>query len=157
MNNNYKIYCDLDGVLVDFDKGYYDLTGIDTEKRINLTKEKFWEPIVEAGSKWWEELEWTKDGKELWNYIKKHSPIILSAPSREKSSKIGKRKWIKKYLPNIPLILKPAYEKCLFSSPTSILIDDNKDNIEQWINKGGIGILHITTKITIKELKRYDI
>ena len=26
-NNKYTIYCDLDGVLVDFDKGYKDLTG----------------------------------------------------------------------------------------------------------------------------------
>jgi beta-phosphoglucomutase-like phosphatase (HAD superfamily) len=28
----YIIYCDMDGVLVDFEKGYYDLTGVYTKQ-----------------------------------------------------------------------------------------------------------------------------
>jgi hypothetical protein len=34
------------------------------------------------------------------------------------------------------------------------LIDDRKDNIQQWIDSGGIGILHTSTASTIKQLEK---
>jgi hypothetical protein len=41
-----------------------------------------------------------------------------------------------------------------YASKNKILIDDRLDTIKNWINKGGIGIYHTSTKQTINELKK---
>jgi len=148
--NKYTIYCDLDGVLVDFDKGYKDLTG-KLPNEVNDTE--FWEPIHKAGASFWIKLKWIPDGHTLWDYITKHNPTLLSAPSREESSRIGKRVWKKNNLPDVKMILTPARFKQKYSKENHILIDDRVDNIEQWRSKGGIGILHTSAADTIKQLK----
>ena len=149
--NKYTIYCDMDGVLVDFNQGYKDLTG-KSPKEVGDGPE-FWEPIHKAGASFWIKLKWMPDGKTLWDYISKYNPILLSAPSKEESSKIGKRVWKKNNLPDTRLILTPARFKQKYSRENQILIDDRVDNIEQWKAKGGIGILHTSTADTIEQLK----
>lgn len=153
MNVKYKLYCDLDGVLVDFSKGYYDLTGIDLTGIFRKDK-KFWGPIDKAGKKFWANLKWMKDGKELWDYIKKYNPDILSAPSRENDSRVGKNEWVNREIPGAHLILRSMEHKKEFASPDAILIDDNEDNIKDWKDAGGITIHHTSTKETIKQLKK---
>jgi hypothetical protein len=150
----YTIYCDMDSVLVDFDRGYQELTGMTTQQADAKGVETFWDPISKAGAKFWITLDWMPDGKQLWDYIKKYNPILLSAPSREESSKLGKRVWVKRELPGVKLILKYASQKQEYASPTSILIDDRQKNIDQWKAAGGIGILHTNTANTIKQLKQ---
>ena len=49
----YTIYCDMDGVLADFDKGYEDLTGMTTKEADAKGPEFFWEPISKAGASFW--------------------------------------------------------------------------------------------------------
>ena len=149
----YKIYVDMDGVLVDFDGGYEKLTGMTTREADEKGPEFFWKPISKAGAKWWITLNWMSDGKQLWDYVKKYNPELLSAPSREEASKMGKRIWVKRELPGAKLILRSADKKQEFASPTSILIDDREKNIEQWEAAGGIGILHTDASSTIKKLK----
>ena len=149
----YKIYVDMDGVLVDFDGGYEKLTGMTTREADEKGPEFFWKPISKAGAKWWITLNWMPDGKQLWDYVKKYNPELLSAPSREEASKMGKRIWVKRELPGAKLILRSADKKQEFASPTSILIDDREKNIEQWEAAGGIGILHTDAASTIKKLK----
>jgi hypothetical protein len=150
----YTIYCDMDSVLVDFDRGYQELTGMTTQQADTSGVEAFWDPLTKAGAKFWITLNWMPDGKQLWDYIKKYNPILLSAPSREESSKLGKRVWVKRELPGTKLILKYAPQKQEYASPTSILIDDRQKNIEQWEAAGGIGILHTSTANTIEQLKQ---
>jgi len=148
---NYKIYCDMDGVLVDFDKGYKELTG--KEASFDTPKEEFWDSITKAGAKFWIKLDWMPDGKQLWSYIKPYNPDLLSAPSREESSKIGKFVWVKRNVPGTKLILRQAERKQEFATPNSILIDDRKDNIQRWKDAGGIGIHHTSAADTIQQLK----
>jgi len=148
---NYKIYCDMDGVLVDFDKGYKELTG--KEASFDTPKEEFWDSITKAGVKFWIKLDWMPDGKQLWSYIKPYNPDLLSAPSREESSKIGKFVWVKRNVPGTKLILRQAERKQEFATPNSILIDDRKDNIQRWKDAGGIGIHHTSAADTIQQLK----
>jgi nicotinamide mononucleotide adenylyltransferase len=151
---NYKIYCDMDGVIVDFADGYQKLTGKDITGQHMKGDANFWEPITKEGVKFWVTLKWMPDGKQLWDYIKKSNPDLLSAPSREESSRIGKRLWVKRNIPGTKLILRSAERKQEFATPDSILIDDRTDNIERWRNAGGVGILHITAADTIKELQK---
>ena len=152
-DQQYTIYCDMDGVLVDFDQGYKNLTGKSTEEANAQGDETFWNPIKQAGAGFWIKLKWMPDGKQLWDFIKPFNPDLLSAPSREESSKIGKRVWKKNNLPDTKLILTPARFKQKYSGENKILIDDREDNIQQWKDKGGIGILHTSAADTIKQLK----
>jgi hypothetical protein len=156
-DTKYTIYCNMDGVLVDFEEGYEKLTGINIRGRHVKGDEKFWEPRKQAGAAFWIRLKWMPDGKQLWDYINKYNPILLSAPSKEESSRVGKRVWVKRNLPGVKLILRPASQKQQFSGENKILIDDREDNIEQWRNKGGIGILHTSASNTIKQLKELEL
>jgi nicotinamide mononucleotide adenylyltransferase len=149
--DDYKIYCDMDGVIVDFDKGYKELTGRDAS--FDTPKEEFWAPISKAGASFWIKLKWMPDGKQLWDYIKGYNPDLLSAPSREESSKMGKRIWVKREVPGAKLILRSAERKQEFATPNSILIDDRADNIQRWKDAGGIGIVHTSAADTIQQLK----
>jgi len=153
MEQEYDFYCDMDAVLVNFIKGYYDLTGEDITGTFQ-DDANFWKPIDKAGVKYWENLEWMPDGKELWEYIKKYTPKLLSSPSRENASRVGKRKWVERELPGVTVILRSANKKKEFAHPKSILIDDRLPNIEKWEKAGGIAIHHTSTKQTIKELKK---
>lgn len=152
--SKYDIYCDMDGVLTDFDKAYYDLTGMKASvAKDKLSPQEFWFPLTNAGRNWWKNMDWMKDGKKLWSYIKKYNPTLLSAPSRERSSKVGKRQWVNGNLPEAKLIMTASHNKKKYASPTSVLIDDTKRNIDDWIKSGGIGIHHKNTSSTIKQLK----
>jgi hypothetical protein len=148
---DYKIYCDMDGGIVDFDKGYKELTG--REASFDTPKEEFWAPIQKAGASFLIKLQWMPDGKKLWEFIKPYNPDLLSAPSRDESSKIGKFVWVKRNIPGTKLILRSAERKQEFATPNSILIDDRADNIQRWKDAGGIGIHHTSAADTIQQLK----
>jgi len=148
---DYKIYCDMDGVLVDFDKGYKELTSKNASW--GTDPEEFWAPITKAGAPFWIKLPWMPDGKQLWSYIKPYNPDLLSAPSREESSKIGKFVWVKRNMPGTKLILRSAERKQEFATPNSILINDRANNIQRWKDAGGIGIHHTSAADTIQQLK----
>ena len=75
----YKIFCDMDGVIVDFEKGYEKLPdALELDGTYHSTPE-FWDPINKAGSEFWVNLDWTSDGKVLWEYIQESLPTILSS------------------------------------------------------------------------------
>ena len=92
--------------------------------------------------------------KNYGSYIKPYKPDLLSAPSREDSSRIGKHVWVKQKLPGTKLILRYAKQKKELATPESILIDDRQINIDQWEAAGGIGILHTSADDTISQLKQ---
>jgi 5'(3')-deoxyribonucleotidase len=155
--SKYRIFCDLDGVIIDFNQGYKDLTNITLDKSEHRSDSKFWEPIEKAGYDFWANLKWMSDGHILWNFISPYNPTILSAPSRQVESRIGKHDWVNRELPGTPLILRSAKHKKDFAAPDAILIDDRPENIEGWIQEGGIGILHTSAEETINELiKKYN-
>ena len=157
----YKIYCDMDGVITDFDKRFKDLNPEHLSAAQYQTKygiEKFWDLIDEENKvKFWVGIPWMSDGRTLWDYIKDKQPTLLSAPSKKPQSRLGKRLWVKNNLPGTPLILSAASKKQNYSGTNRILIDDRPDNIEQWRSRGGIGILHTNTADTLKQLQAYGI
>lgn len=154
--NKYTIYQDLDGPITDFDGQFKKYSGGiepgDYESKMG--KEAFWELIDgKIGLKFWTDMPWASDGHKLWNYIKEYKPILLSAPSRNTISSDGKKEWVKNQLPGVKLILSYADQKRKYANESSILIDDRKRNVEEWIESGGIGILWVSADDTIKQLK----
>ena len=169
----YVIFCDMDGVLVDFDEGYKELTGVTTQHADSQGKNEFWglfrdslknKDIPERS--YWANLDWMSDGKQLWDYIKDYNPYVLTAPSvnfdipfeeryklENNESMQGKTEWVQR-LPNMRKIyFRSATRKADFAGPNKILIDDRKDTIDSWNANGGIGILHTSTANTIKQLQ----
>jgi 5'(3')-deoxyribonucleotidase len=158
---NYTIFCDMDGVLVDFDKGYKDLTGMSTNHANEQGKSEFWnifkKSLKEKGLEeydYWVNLPWMPDGQILWNYIKPYSPYILTAPSLDPGSKQGKREWVAREVPGAKNIyFRKAELKPTFAGKNKILIDDRKDTVDAWTANGGIGIYHTSAANTINQLK----
>ncbi len=161
--SKYQIFCDLDGVISDFDGRFEHFTGKtpdeydkEMEKQYGKKKgkEMFWKNADAVGTKFWSEMEFMSDAHVLWNYIKKYKPQFLSSPSRSMTSRQGKVEWCQKHFPGFELILRIAHQKQEFAGPNKILIDDRPSNIDQWNAKGGIGIRHLSATQTINELKK---
>lgn len=176
MENKFQIFCDMDGVLTDFNRRFVEISG--NKDRLNpadyikkYSKEEFWALIVNEGQKWWSEMDWKDDGKKLWNFISAYKPVILSAPSRDPNSLYGKLEWLRNNIPELHddtfntvtrkkqwnnqsrvILNSSKYGFCRHSN--SILIDDTLKHIEEWRKAGGIAIHHINTQQTISELEK---
>lgn len=139
----YKIYCDMDGVLTNFEARFEHFSGMHPKIYENTYgTPAFWELIdVKVGIKFWSQMDWMPQGKMLWDFIAPHRPQLLTSPSRDNNSRLGKNLWVKENFEVPPkVIFAYSKDKQRYASPTSILIDDKKSNIREWIAAGGIGI-----------------
>ena len=151
----YTLYCDMDGVLCDFEARFKDLTGLSPNAyRDKNGLNQFWKVIDDEGVGFWVGIPWMPDGKELFNYIEPNLFSLLSAPSYDNSSRLGKRLWVRNKVPGTKLILASAKNKQNYSEEGAILIDDRADTIREWDSQGGIGILHTSAANTIQQLKK---
>ena len=155
---SYNIFVDLDGVLVDFDNGFMKLTNQhpDLYEREHGEKQ-FWKRVEAEGKEYWANLDWMKDGKDLWKYVKKHSPSILSSPSMDPDSVRGKKMWLNKHLQGVHAIIDRNKAQYVKNGKQDILIDDTPKQIKRWEDAGGTGILHVNAKDTIKQLKKLGV
>jgi 5'(3')-deoxyribonucleotidase len=158
-----EIYCDMDGVLVDIIGGIADFYGIKDLNNKNF--DSYVNPLKPRIDKehphLFAELPWMKDGKQLWAYISKYNPNILSAhtTSWQPKSKDDKMKWIQKNLRPLPskshvLLRDQKKDYAVTKGIPNILIDDWGKNIKEWEARGGIGIKHKSAAETIAALKK---
>tara|TARA_Y100000034_G_C6836629_1_gene378159 strand:- start:91 stop:699 length:609 start_codon:yes stop_codon:yes gene_type:complete len=172
----YQIYCDMDGVLVDFiggavnyitnklqsgeaeelkaeiDRDYVDGEDIGGNKVVK----RFMYKELQHHANFWRDLEWMPDGKQLWNHIAPYNPYVLTAPMGY-GSEIGKQEWIDNNLnPPPPEKIYMSHDKyrwAVTNGKPNILIDDFSKNTVPWTEAGGIAILHTDTAKTIQELE----
>jgi hypothetical protein len=134
------IFIDLDGVLADFDRharahGKYDASG-------NVK----WE---ELDYQWWVTMPACAGAKVFYDAAKKLGIVkFLTAPVKSEECFSGKAHWIQDFVPErgkfalMDLIICPSADKGYLAAANRILIDDRQNNIQDWINAGGIGIHH---------------
>ena len=152
---DYKIFLDMDGVLVNFDQQFQELTGMmPREFESKYSSDEFWEKIDGAGVGFWRGMKWMPGGEALYNRAAQHDHALLSSPSRSEVSRIGKRLWRRDKTPDTKLILARSYNKKKYAAPNHILIDDREDNIQQWKDAGGIGILYKSPEQVNAELDK---
>ena len=145
-----KIFCDLDGVLVDLEAGIRKLP--DGEARLSAGSGKWKLPNHDG---FWADLPWMSDGRQLWNAIKGSKPTILTkAPRNNPYAPGNKKSWVRKNLGDVPTIVVTG-TKSGHAEKGHILIDDMEKNISEWRARGGIGILHKNTSATLAELKKH--
>lgn len=149
------IFCDMDGVLVDFDHEFERNHGILPYK---LPREQLWQIVLETKD-YWVNLPKLKDADKLVNHLSKYGFKILTglpAYGYDKAEK-EKRLWMKKhYNKEDGVICCLSKDKQNFGKPKDILIDDREPNILKWEEMGGIGILHRSAEETIRKLKELD-
>ena len=78
---------------------------------------------------------------------------ILSSPFKTdtENSILNKTIWLEKYK-ILPSYIYFTTDKASYSNADSILVDDRLKNIEDWIKRGGIGILYNASTDDVTEL-----
>jgi 5'(3')-deoxyribonucleotidase len=150
------IYCDMDGVLCDFERQWARTSKMPFSKFSSLNMHDRWEPVRKHGG-YWSTMPWKGDGRMLWNYIKKYDVRILSAySSSDPNCMLGKRQWLQKNvsISSAKIHLVKRVEKQQYAKKNTILIDDYAKNIREFKARGGEGIRHKTASQTISELKK---
>lgn len=149
-------FLDIDEVLVDFVGPALQLHGYDVEavkqewpsdvwsvqQVLGISNTKFWKPINEAGSEFWENLPekpWIDEMLCLVS-MKFSQSYLVSSPSLCPSSYTGKANWIHKRFGKSfdKFLLTPHKE--LLAGPGRVLIDDNPYNVKRFVECGGHGI-----------------
>ena len=109
----YDIFLDMDGVLTDFERRFEQFAGVtpdefEAQRTIQVGKKKadeqFWNLIdKQIGVRFWAGMPWMPQGEDLYKHVKKYKPTILTSPSRDESSRIGKGVWVKRNMPGVPV------------------------------------------------------
>lgn len=114
--------------------------------------------VRQTGRDGFDRMPWTSDGKALWAYIEKRSPILLTAVRDERFGRIAEEKlvWINRELgAGVPVIFAPKSRgKGPFARAGDVLIDDSKTHCSDWENGGGLAVLHRSALDTIDKLGR---
>jgi len=154
LDRNGQLYCDLDGVLADFEQGIKNKFN---KYPNELNEVVMWNALRKSPG-FYEELLWMPEGKELWQRIKIYNPIILTGcPFNYPSAAQEKLNWCARELgPDIKVITCKTKDKPKYCNVGDILIDDRDIIMEQWIEKGGKYVLYKEGKLnyTIEEIER---
>jgi hypothetical protein len=148
-----KVFLDLDGVLVNFVGGLFDAFHLPEQAPAEyeffgseIFPPVFWEVNERCTREFWENLEWTEDGRQILALVEGFFPAedvyLLSTPMPNRESWTGKYEWVLKNMPTYRerlIIMRNC--KSVLAAPNHLLVDDKEQNIEQFVEAGGRGIL----------------
>lgn len=162
------LYLDLDGVFADFDGNLLnygivnDKSFYHKDKSTHTPEQASLRGRVELAMRspgFWEELPLCPGAYELWDYCQQYKPVILTALPNLKDwddeVKAEKQRWINKYFGFMtPVIYCYRSEKVnqIRNGLKDILLDDSIQNITEWVETGGFGILHTSSENSIKKI-----
>lgn len=143
-----RVYCDMDGVVADFDKMHNFCFGHSRERHTG------WDH-VKARKDFFRDMPPMDDMPDLWQAIAPLRPIFLTGcPTSVSSAGNEKIDWIRDNVGHgIPVICCRAKEKFLYCRPGDILIDDSEEYRPLWEAAGGVWVQHISAADTIKQLQ----
>lgn len=155
-DTGYKIFLDMDGVICDWEAQFKRYSGgvpvevYDAE----YGKKKRYFFVRKNSPEYYATMPYMTDASILLNYIKKFPVEILSHAPDEYAAE-GKLAWLQNNkIDYNPILVNHSNEKASFAMPNCILIDDKPENIKQFRDAGGIGILHRSANETIAELEK---
>lgn len=145
------INLDMDGVVADFNTWCGELLGrpISWEGR-DLSAEE-WDILSKQGHIY-AQLPLIKESVLLVLMAKEASSkhglglrFLTAIPRRTTmpEAEQDKRDWVERYFPGIPVEIGPySKDKQNWCNPLDILVDDKKENVMQWMEKGGVSVYH---------------
>lgn len=159
------IYCDMDGVLTNFNGRYEMLFGQPPSVVARNRKEgeysKYWNTFIE--SKQFATLDPLDDAGELINFLKSvevvkaaRVSILSSSGGFDKHNSVTSQKgtWLDNHSISWPRVIVPGRRfKAGYADKYSLLIDDTLDVIEAFRARGGSAIHHKDAKTTIEQVK----
>lgn len=154
-----RLWCDMDGVLADFDRGYGLVVGREITKRDyhSAWTQADWDALYAAAPTFFRDLPPMPDAHVLWAYIKRHGPTILTGiPKELHTSANQKVEWAARqpFLgPAVPITCCRSAEKFHHCRPGDVIIDDWGKYQHLWEQAGGIWIMHTSAEDSIRQLK----
>lgn len=157
-----RIFVDMDGVIADFDKRYFELFQVRSHylKEVGRIEEydRNWNRFV---NEWhFGTLEYYEGAEQLiqfLNTLNVEKCILSSSSNFDQHLDIFQQKsfWLVSRKINwSPVIVPGKKYKKAFAEPCSLLIDDTLTNVNDFRNFGGGAILHENAEKTIKEVQK---
>eukprot|EP01083_Nonionella_stella_P067851 179742_1 len=160
-----RLYCDLDGVLADFESKVHEVCGRTPRE---MSPPEMWGILSKVGNGtaehgFYATLPWMSDGKLLWDGLLSrlaqapgiHDMTVLSGLPRGQWARAQKHAWCTRMLGDcVTIYTCMAYQKSVYCLPGDILIDDNIRARDSWEASGGRFILHTSTAQTLSELDK---
>ena len=161
-----KIYLDMDGVLVDFDRGCRELCGLEPAWQNGERDEErdrlMWQEMRKIDH-FYDRLELMPGAKELfdrlWEKYGEKCEILTGIPRKERgivTAEQDKVSWTRRMLSEAVKVntvcRKDKQNYC--TGPDCVLIDDREKTILEWRELGGTGILHTCAEATTAELEK---
>lgn len=160
MNEKYKVYVDLDGVVADFDARLREITD-GKYGEPDFPKSQCWKAVKQYDANvapFFATLPKTPGADELVGFITtnfKHVTFLTATGSTPKDVADQKRAWGAKNYPGIDVItVGTSPHKAVYANPNAILVDDREKSIDPWRRAGGFGILFRNNAQAISELKK---
>lgn len=165
------IYLDMDETIVDWisgankalkDAGYPPYQDPYWNKYSEEDAENIRWGVINNTPNFWENLNFMPDGKQIWNFVKKYKPKILSACGSRAGSicREGKKRWLAKHLgmnnlSDVHLVTRSEKKKyAVVSGRPTVLIDDYLKNCTEYKAAGGIPIQATSGASVISALKK---
>ena len=140
---SYRLFLDLDGVLADFDKGIYRITG---QHPHQLKIGHLWKAAAKADG-FFTHLPWMPEGRVLWEATQTLNPTILTGLPLGNWAEPQKRAWCARELgSHVPVLTCMARDKIkharqiLKKNETPVLVDDRPKHRALWEEQGGLFI-----------------
>lgn len=152
-----NIFIDLDGVLADFDRFYFEHFGVRLNRQMTEDPPNFRKNILGYG-RFYYDLPLMPDAMALWDGVKRlhPAPAILTGvreDAAESSCADDKRAWVAKHLgPDVPVFTSRSKDKRVHGKPGDILVDDWFKYQPLWEDMGGIFILHTSTADSLPKI-----
>jgi hypothetical protein len=156
-----QLFLDCDGVLADFDAYIEPLVG----ERTNIAGVQqdvpgMWEKIYAHGD-FYAKLPLMNDAMELYEAVRHLNPIILTGVPRFKFNEDWatrqKFAWANQHFPGLQIITCLSANKRDYMEAGDVLVDDNLQYRELWLEHGGVFITHTSAANSIAELKQRQI
>lgn len=150
-----KFFVDLDGVLVDFEKGFEILNGVHPQ---SLPEPEMWK-LINSRERHWHDLPALPGALQLWARIAPYAPTILTGCPRSgfQLADEGKREWCARELGrHVPVITCFSRDKANHMvAPGDILIDDLIKNCDRWTEAGGRAIHYTGADAALAQLTEW--
>lgn len=143
-----RIFLDLDGVMADFDRHFFECFGKEPTSKSGVDDNELW-ALVHGHGNFFRTMPLMPGAMEFYMQLIMEGiePIILTAASKKHYPEmaIQKMDWVRQHMGNQILVI-PTYgssSKPLFmQNKGDILIDDYRKNCDRWEAAGGFAVHH---------------
>ena len=138
-------------MLADFDAYVRELFGKPPDE---LPPPRLWGRAAKTPG-FYENLPLIPDAMELWDFCRPFRPTILTGLPRGNWAEPQKRRWVARHLgEDVEVITCMARDKCAYTTPGAVLVDDTTKFAHLWVERGGVFVHHTSAAASINELER---